>query len=130
MWAIHNNENLTTTNRNLALPITFDIEYSPYSIVGSCNGLLCISFDNPNRFALWNPATNEFEWVPIFDLRTPSLMSREGFPYARALGSGLMLSIIMVKFASFYYMEWGDDDQLIWENLRVKAVVFSWKTWV
>ncbi|CAN0884529.1 hypothetical protein LINGRAHAP2_LOCUS14868 [Linum grandiflorum] len=132
MSAIETNNNFSTINRNMSVPVK-----SPYSIVGSCNGLLmlCMEFNPAAKFALWNPATDEFGWVPMFNLRSPfscNVLTRrvstcESFRFGfDAIATG---DYKLVKFASFYNKHWGYEDQVIWENLKVKAVVFSWKTW-
>ncbi|CAK9162926.1 unnamed protein product [Ilex paraguariensis] len=70
------------------LSLLVDLEF-PYfednkmgiSIVGSCNGLVCLC-DNGHLFAVFNPATREFKALPI--LPSASLLPNEEFDFKAA----------------------------------------------
>ncbi|CAL1403688.1 unnamed protein product [Linum trigynum] len=129
--SVYDAELATTLHPDLKFPVESFNEFSP-SVVGSCNGLVCIEFDTTG-FLLWNPAMRQHAWLPVVDLRSP-YRSREtrfvaicesfGFGF-----SGRVEDYKVVKFASFFDEDWKREDQVIWENLEVKAVVFSWKSW-
>ncbi|CAL1403687.1 unnamed protein product [Linum trigynum] len=122
--------NLATVHRDLPVPVPRYDDFSA-SIVGSCNGLLCLEY-RTTRTALWNPATKQFAWIPELDLRSPFRHVTRFVAIAESYGFGFNGEIEdyrWVKFAGFYYRDWRSEDEAIWESLEVKAAVFSWKSW-
>ncbi|CAN0922544.1 F-box/kelch-repeat protein At3g06240, partial [Linum grandiflorum] len=124
--------NLATLHRNLPVPEN-RLDDRSASIIGSCNGLLCIEF-SPDNILFWNPATKLSRQLPSFNLRSQfthlttrfvSIGERNGFGFNPETED-----YKLVKFAMFYYKDWRTEDQTIWDDvLEVKAIVFSWKTW-
>ncbi|CAN1170566.1 Putative F-box protein At3g16210 [Linum perenne] len=120
--------NLRTLHDDLQVPVQ-ELGRST-SIIGSCNGLVCIEFSNTNMM-FWNPATKQHKLVPEFDLKTPFSHLTRYVPIGQRTGFGFVASIDdykAVKVAAFY-TNWKSDDLEIWDGLEVKAVVFSWKNW-
>ncbi|CAN1250670.1 Putative F-box only protein 15 [Linum perenne] len=84
------------------------------SIVGSCNGLLCIEFI-PDNIILWNPATKLIRQVPSFNLRSQF--------------THLTRFVSIGERTGFGFNSETADYKLIWDGLELKALVFSWKNW-
>ncbi|CAN1250672.1 F-box/kelch-repeat protein At3g06240 [Linum perenne] len=122
--------NFTVLQHDLPMPEN-RLDYGSPSILGSCNGLLCIEFCS-DYILLWNPATKLFRQVPSFNLKSPFTHLTRFVPIGERTGFGFNSEIEdykLVKFAMFYYKDRRSEDQMIWDGLEVKAVVFSWKTW-
>ncbi|CAI0541460.1 unnamed protein product [Linum tenue] len=122
-----------TLHRDFPLPDTvFDSRLHSPSILGSCNGLLCIKFTA--NFMLWNPATKQFALLPNFNNLTSPLTRSHG-PKAQFIcerfgfGSTPEPDYKLVRFASVFHGKQGSADESVWQSLEVKAAVFSWKTW-
>ncbi|CAN1250669.1 F-box protein CPR1 [Linum perenne] len=122
--------NFETLPPDLHVPENRLDDYSA-SIMGSCNGLLCIRFST-NNVMFWNPATRLFRQVPSFNLRSPFTHLTRAVLIGECTGFGFNSQIAdykLVKFAMFYYKDWRSEDQMIWDGLELKALVFSWKNW-
>ncbi|CAL1403689.1 unnamed protein product [Linum trigynum] len=122
-----------TLHRDFPLPATvFDSRLHSPSILGSCNGLLCIKFTA--NFILCNPATKQFAMLPNFNNLTSPLTRCHG-PKAQLIcesfgfGSTLEPDYKLVRFVSVFRGKQESADESVWQSLEVKAAVFSWKTW-
>ncbi|CAI0541463.1 unnamed protein product [Linum tenue] len=123
-------ESFAILHRDVPVPVARYGDFSA-SVAGSCNGLLCVQYGT-GKSAFWNPATKQFAWVPVRDLGSPYSHVTRFVAIGERFGFGFSTrneDYKLVKFASFYYKEWNSEDQVIWEDLEVKAVVFSWKRW-
>ncbi|CAI0541459.1 unnamed protein product [Linum tenue] len=112
--SVYDAELATTLHPDLKFPVESFNEFSP-SVVGSCNGLVCIEFDTTG-FVLWNPAMRQHAWLPVVDLRSPFRSRETRF-------------VAICESFGFGFSGRVEDYKVIWENLEVKAVVFSWKSW-
>ncbi|XP_022747910.1 F-box protein At3g07870-like [Durio zibethinus] len=85
------------------------------SMVGSCNGLLCLSINYPEDFYVWNPVRNEYVTLPMPNIKAGNrLCSYSGFGFCPRTDTYKVIR--MVRYGSMPSMAWtGSSNQAMCE---------------